>query len=285
MKTDLHIHSKYSFDGEKEVSDIIQDAKNKNIDFISITDHNEILGSLELLADDSIKSISGIEIDCYDGTVIHHILGYGCDLTQSAFLDIKNHYKNELSKLGEKRIDIFNKLFSLDLTLEHIKSEYPETLITNVEITKYMFKYKNHPAFTPYISGDKRHNALANFYWDYCALGKLAYIKMDLPSTQEIIHIIHQSGGVAIIAHPMIMGVDLAYYDKLVGIDGIEACSSYHSPQQVQDVLEYAKSRNLLITCGSDYHGINKPNIILGKSNQPKDFSTEWLDALLTRIK
>lgn len=285
MKTDLHIHSKHSFDGEKEVSDIIQQAKNRNIDFIAITDHNEILGSLELIADTSIKSISGIEIDCYDGTRIHHILGYGCDLTQPGFMDIKNHYKSELIILGEKRIDMFNKLFSLDLSLEQIVYEYPETMITNVEITKYMFKHKNHPAFIPYISGNKRHNALANFYWDYCALGKPAYIKMDLPSTQEIIHTIHQSGGVAIIAHPMIMGVDLTYYDKLVGIDGIEACSSYHSPQQVKDVLEYTKSRDMLITCGSDYHGINKPNIVLGESNQPKDLSSEWLEALLARVK
>jgi predicted metal-dependent phosphoesterase TrpH len=285
MKADLHLHSKYSFDGEKEVSEIIQKAKKNNIEYIAITDHNEIAGSLELLEDDSIKSISGIENDCYDGTIIHHILGYGCDLTQPVFQDIRNNYKHELSILTKKRIDVFNKLFSLDLSLEEIEKEYPNILITNVEITKYMFKHKSHPMFIPYISGEKKNNALANFYWDYCALGKPAYIEMSLPSTQQIIDIIHQSGGVAIIAHPMIMGVELSYYDKLVGIDGIEACSSYHSPQQVQEVLAYAKQRELLISCGSDYHGINKPNISLGESNQPDDFSSEWLNNLLARIK
>lgn len=285
MKADIHIHSKYSFDGEKEVSDIIQDAKSKNIDFISITDHNEIDGSLELMSDNTIQSMSGIEIDCYDGEIIHHILGYGCDLTQPVFQDIKKHYKTQLHMLTMKRIEVFNDLFSLNLSLKEIKSEYPLDLITNVEIVKYMFEHESHPLFFPYITGNKRHNALANFYWDYCALDKPAYIAMDLPSTSHIIDVIHRSGGVAIIAHPMIMGVELSYYDNLVGIDGIEACCSYHSPQQVQEVLDYAKSRKLLVTCGSDYHGINKPNISLGQSNEPENFSNEWLDQLLARIR
>jgi predicted metal-dependent phosphoesterase TrpH len=285
MKADLHIHSKFSFDGEQDVATIVNNARKENLDFISITDHNEIAGSLELLKNSSIKSISGIEIDCFDGKIIHHILGYGCDLSNPVFKEIRDHYINELNILTSKRIDMFNKLFSLDLSLKEIEKEYPNKLITNVEITKHMFEHKNHPLFLPYTKGEKRNNPLANFYWDYCAINKPAYIEMDLPSTQHIIDVIHQTGGVAIIAHPMIMGVDLSYYDTLHSIDGIEACSSYHSSQQVQEVLAYAKNRELLITCGSDFHGINKPNISLGQSNIPNDFSDEWLHHLLERIK
>ena len=54
MKADLHIHSKYSFDGEKSVDDIIDMALDKKLDFIAITDHNEFLGSLELLNSNKI---------------------------------------------------------------------------------------------------------------------------------------------------------------------------------------------------------------------------------------
>lgn len=284
MNADLHIHSKHSFDGEKEVSQLIKEAQSKGIDFISITDHNETSGSLELLENDSIMSISGIEIDCFDGSTIHHILGYGCDLNQTVFKDIKEHYQKELEKLTHQRIEMFNQLFSINLTLNEIENQFPNTLITNVEITKYMFNNKEHEAFLPYTVGEKRHNPLANFYWDYCAIHKPAYIAMDLPSTNDVIDIIHQTKGIAIIAHPMIMGVELSYYDTLKKIDGIEACSSYHSSQEVDEVLAYAKQRDLLITCGSDYHGINKPNIQLGESNQPKDFSDAWLNNLLERL-
>lgn len=285
MKADLHIHSKHSFDGELEVSQIIQQAKEKNLHFIAITDHNEVAGSLELLNDKSIRSMSGIEIDCFDGEIVHHILGYGCDLNQTIFQDIKNHYIKELHQLTNKRITMFNKLFSIDLSIDKIKEQYPVNIITNVQITKYMFEHTSHPAFLPYTQGEKRHNPLANFYWDYCSINKPAYVSMNLPATDQIIDIIHQTGGIAIIAHPMIMGVNLSYYNKLDQIDGIEAYSSYHSSNQIQEIVTYANNRNILITGGSDYHGINKPNISLGQSNEPDDGSDVWMDVLLERIQ
>jgi len=285
MKADLHIHSKYSFDGEKSVDDIIDMALDKKLDCIAITDHNEFLGSLELLNSNKIQSISGIEIDCYDGEIIHHILGYGCDLTDHRFKKLKGHYINELKNVAQKRIEIFNSLFSIDLDMNTIKKEFPNQLISNVEITKYMFENIKHEAFDTYTKGAKSDNALANFYWDYCALNKPAYVALDLPDTLNIIDLIHDTNGVAIIAHPMIMNIPLHYYDQLDNIDGIEACCSYHNSSEVQQIIDYATSRKLLITCGSDYHGINKPNIKIGQHHEPFTSSKQWLNKLLEKIK
>lgn len=285
MKADLHIHSKHSFDGEKEVEDIIELALEKKLDFISITDHNEILGSLELLKSEKIQSISGIEIDCYDGQIVHHILGYGCDLHDDRFNNLKMHYSNELKNATHKRIEIFNSLFSINLDLTAIEKEYPNRIITNVEITKYMFSSIEHDAFKPYTKQNKNSNPIADFYWDYCALNKPAYVKFDLPETEHIIDLIHDTKGVAIIAHPMIMNVPIHYYDTLKNIDGIEACCSYHNNDEMNQVIEYAHQRNLLITCGSDYHGINKPNIQIAQHHEPFESSDEWLSKLLDKIK
>lgn len=284
MKADLHIHTKYSFDGEKEVRDIIDMALEKNLDFISITDHNEYLGSLKLVQSKRIRSITGIEIDCYDGEIIHHILGYGCNLHDTRFKTLKKHYRQELVNATQKRIEMFNELFSINLDLETIKNEYPNQIITNIEMTKHMFLNFQHDAFKPYISGNRKDNPLANFYWDYCALNKPAYVSLDLPDTKQIIDLIHDTKGVAIIAHPMIMNVPLSYYDQLVNIDGIEACCSYHSSTHIDQVLEYAKQRNILITCGSDYHGINKPNIEIAQHYEPFESSDDWLNKLLEKI-
>ncbi len=284
MKADLHMHTKYSFDGEKEVDEIIQLAKEAGMDLISITDHNQVEGSLRCMADNRIECISGIEIDCFDGETIHHILGYGCDLTDPRFIVLKENYEKELVNLTHKRIDMFNTMFGLTLSLSDIKKEYPQKTITNIEITKYMFKNIEHEAFKPYITGERKHNPIANFYWDHLAFRKPGYIHMNLPSTQDVIDLIHDTRGIAIIAHPMIMGVPLEYYDQMTEIDGIEACCSYHSPSQVQEVIAYAKAKKMLITCGSDYHGINKPNIHIGQCNEPEDFNDEWIKELLDRL-
>ena len=284
MKADLHIHSEYSFDGEKPVNEIIEQALNKGIDFISICDHNETLGSLELSQSEKIQSISGIEIDCYDGEIVHHILGYGCNLKDYRFQQIKTHYMNELMIATQKRIDVFNSLFKIKLNLSEIAKEYPNKIITNVEMTKYMFKHFDHDAFKPYLIGEKKNNAIANFYWDYCSIDKAAYVPLDLPNTNDIIDLIHDTNGVSIIAHPMIMGVDLSYYDSLKTIDGIEACCSYHDKEQVKKVIQYANNRDILITCGSDYHGINKPNIEIGQHNEPFINSDKWLTKLFDKL-
>lgn len=50
-----------------------------------------------------------------------------------------------------------------------------------------------------------------------------------------------------------------------LGIDGIEAFSSYHSPEQAEYYFRTAKERKLFATCGSDYHGKTKPSIGLGQ--------------------
>lgn len=284
MKADLHIHSKYSFDGEREVADIINMALEKKLDYISITDHNEYLGSLELAQSKNIKSITGIEIDCYDGEIIHHILGYGCNLNDDRFKTLKIQYTQELINATQRRIETFNSLFSINMDLETIKKEYPNQIITNVEITKHMFSNFHHEAFNPYTSGNRKDNPLANFYWDYCALNKPAYVSLELPDTKHIIDLIHETNGVAIIAHPMIMNVPLNYYDRLYNIDGIEACCSYHTGEEINQVLEYAKQRDILITCGSDYHGINKPSIEIAQHHEPFDSSDEWLNKLLDKL-
>jgi len=68
---DLHFHSKHS-DGANTVEEIAKRAEKLNIG-ISITDHNEIQGSIEISEYDNILSIPGIEITSKEGT---HILVY-----------------------------------------------------------------------------------------------------------------------------------------------------------------------------------------------------------------
>ena len=65
MKIDLHIHSKSS-DGKFTVQEILQEAKSRNIDFLSITDHDSIGCQTQAIAEAKkigIKYITGVELN------------------------------------------------------------------------------------------------------------------------------------------------------------------------------------------------------------------------------
>ncbi len=78
---------------------------------------------------------------------------------------------------------------------------------------------------------------------------------------------ITQAGGLPVLAHP---GESLhTPEDQLpalfkMGIAGIEAFSSYHTPEIADYYVEKARAYGVSLTCGSDFHGKNKPEIALG---------------------
>ena len=81
---DLHIHSKYSFDGSDEITEILKKAEEKKLSYISITDHNntdsyEELQNIDIKKYYSGKIIPGIEINTKAAGVPIEILGYNID--------------------------------------------------------------------------------------------------------------------------------------------------------------------------------------------------------------
>jgi predicted metal-dependent phosphoesterase TrpH len=106
-----------------------------------------------------------------------------------------------------------------------------------------------------------------NFYWDYYSQGKAIYTKVNYPSLEEIIKLIKSHGGISILAHP---GNNLKnqfeLFDEMVqlGLDGVEAFSSYHDQKTCEYFYNKAKELNVYYTCGSDFHGKTKPSIHLG---------------------
>ncbi|MCQ2023682.1 PHP domain-containing protein [Clostridium butyricum] len=86
---------------------------------------------------------------------------------------------------------------------------------------------------------------------------------------EETVSFIKNSGGIAVLAHP---GNNLKgcfdIFDEMIdaGIEGVEAFSSYHDDTAIQYFLDKGMNSNLLITCGSDYHGKTKPAIQIGKT-------------------
>jgi hypothetical protein len=77
---------------------------------------------------------------------------------------------------------------------------------------------------------------------------------------------IKQLGGIPVLAHPSDTG------DKVIleliegGLWGLEVFSSYHNPEEEAHFLSLAQKHYLLITAGSDFHGVEiKPDVKIGE--------------------
>lgn len=279
---DLHMHSKYSDDGEFSPAELVRQCAEAGITVMSITDHNCVRANAEaqsaaLAA--GIRYIAGIEIDCVLSGVNFHVLGYGIDFESEDFIRIEENIRNQERRASLERLEKIQKLgFSVpEEELPPLSgSVWTGELFAEILLQKP--EYRNSPILEPYRSGGKRSgNPFVNFYWDYCSQGKPCYVKMDFPEMADAVSVIHRNAGKAILAHP---GVNLKGHESLLeealslGLDGIEAFSSYHTQEQADCYYRKAAARNLLVTCGSDYHGKTKPSIRLGQYGElPAGFS------------
>jgi len=270
---DLHIHSSVSSDGEFSPGEIVKTSKKMGLQVISITDHNSIRGvkpGLEAADSFGIRLIPGIEIDCLFRGLNLHVLGYNIDIENPAFTEIEK-WAIEQEKLYfprlVKRLEDLGFHIQGDDVIEYVAAPIPceedvgAFLLNSIE-------NQDDQRLLPYRKGGTRSdNPLFNFYLDFCTKEKPAYIERQYPELGSVVQIITDSGGIPILAHP---GESLPDPDKLLqpvikeGILGIEAFSSYHTPEMARYFKNKADELDILFTCGSDFHGKNKPAIALG---------------------
>ena len=88
------------------------------------------------------------------------------------------------------------------------------------------------------------------------------YIDMHIvwPDIKELLEIIHNNKGKVFIAHPYRYNRNVTEVLEEVKdyVDGIEICNNPNSKEEVEFLYNYAKNNNLLVSCGSDYHGNNR---------------------------
>lgn len=268
---DLHIHSTLS-DGSYTPEQIICYAKEKGLCAIALTDHDSIEGitRCQTLGNKlGIKVIPGIELSAsYNGLEVH-ILGYNIDIYNTSFLKsleeiaCDRYLRNEL---------IIEKLNSLNLDIKH--SDLYDGKESHKRLTRAHFA--NALLKKGYISYSKEA------FDRYLGYGKPAYVDKKLVSTQRCIELIHDAGGVAVLAHPTLYRLNKVRIYNLIyalmkeGLDGIECIYPSYTPTQTKDFLQLCQKNHLISTGGSDFHGDYKPKLDLGIGygtlNVPRSF-------------
>lgn len=261
---DLHIHTNNS-DGEYSTKEIIEMLKQKNIEIFSITDHDNINSCIELENIDLPKSmiyIPGIEFSSINEIYNCHILGYNIDYKN-------NNLIKECDIIRKRRLD------KIKVIINHLENNY-EIYITEQEKKQIFDKKGTTGRFDICkILMEREYGKKQEIYEKY--LSNIEGIKTHRSNIETITDIIKQANGVSSLAHPKEIEEDYKvniediieeFIEK--GINGIEIYNTKHTLNDVKRYIEIAKKYNLLMTGGSDFHGISHPERELGKTTQQK---------------
>ena len=246
MIFDLHIHTNYSHGlfSPKEVVDL---SIKKNLDGIAITDHDTTDGIEEAIEynkslNKSFHIIPGIEFSSIYEDEEVHVLGYFIDYKSKEIMDLSNKFKRNRLDRSLKIIDKLNNI-GLNINMKEIRS------LTNKEIIS-----RSHIAMVLVQKGYVK--SIDEAFNLYLHRGRVGYVEKASPCLEATINIIHDLGGIAVLAHPgLLKNKAIIKYCINCNIDGIEAIHSKHSSEDVKLLLRIAKENNLVITGGSDCHG------------------------------
>jgi 3',5'-nucleoside bisphosphate phosphatase len=283
-RADLHMHSYYSLDGEFSTKDLLALCQEQNLTTVSLTDHNSVRGvgeAVDLGSSAGITVIPGIEIDCIYNGIDLHLLGYNIKWDSRDFSRLEDEVHHRIMNAFPEMIRLLKKegiavdeteVIALAKGRPPCAEQIAEALVTNPS-------YHSNPLIEPYLPGGSRSDMpYINFYHDYFAQGRPAYVKINYMPYNEAIEMIKDQDGIPIVAHP---GVNLRNQEDVItelldqGALGLEAFNNYHDYDQINFFAGIAAKRKLLITCGSDFHGKNKPLIKPGLFKEVSHFKDQ----------
>ncbi|MFD2043787.1 PHP domain-containing protein [Ornithinibacillus salinisoli] len=260
MKADLHVHSHYS-DGSDSVRDILKEAQNNGVTHLSIVDHDTVNGQKiisKLGKEYNITTIPGIEISAYDFKRKRkvHVLGY--DYHPDAF-----HIRAICQPILQRRQE--NSLWQIQQIID-----------SGYAIDEKIIQENALPSQTIYKQHIMHHLTNANYssstYRElYIKLFKNSFARdIEYVDVFTAVEAIVADGGLAVVAHPG----QLDSYELIpelvdAGLGGIERNHMDHTKQDYQKVEALADSYNLVMTGGTDYHGLFGKPIKIGDITSP----------------
>jgi predicted metal-dependent phosphoesterase TrpH len=242
---DLHIHTTAS-DGLLTPSEVVKWAYYKKLKAIGITDHDNIGGISEAeqaSLEYNIEVVPGVELNSQFKDEEIHILGYYIDYGSVILTDKLAQIKNSRYDRMIKMIEKLNSL-GFNISKEDLDIVSEGTTVGRPHIARALLE-------KGYVS------SLKVAFDKYLGKNKPAYVERYRLSIGEAIELIKKIGGVPILAHPGLIENKRYLSDILnMGIEGIEVYHTKHDHTTTKELLMMATERKLLITGGSDCHGM-----------------------------
>lgn len=255
---DLHIHTIAS-DGTYTPRQVLEEARRVGLTAISVTDHDSVESLADVISLETgygIEVIPGIEISVEIDETEMHLLGYFIDYQDRVLLD----RLSELRKIRTERAgEMLRKLkeMGFPLDMETLLPGQMTGAIGRLHIAHGLLRSgyigNIHEAFKRYIGNDGP-----------------AYVPKLKLEREDAMEMIIRAGGVPVLAHPGQLDRDDLIPELIdLGLAGLEAFYPSHSRFKTNHYVELARHYNILATGGSDCHGDNKENVIMGEVRVP----------------
>ncbi len=258
---DLHTHSTAS-DGTLSPAELINQAKEIGLRALALTDHDTTDGLEEAAhaaKEVGIELVPGIEISAdYNGEM--HLLGLLIDPgnpdLQAALSEMKRFR-------AIRNLEMIRRLQALGyaVTSEEVCALKPGGKPDNIGRI-HMARLLVQKGYFPDVRD----------VFDSClGTGCPAYYEKQRYSPAECLKLIRQAGGISFLAHPYLIAKSHGALSPIVdslkqeGLDGMECSYSSHPPAYEDMCKELCRTRSLLASAGSDFHGVNKPHVLLGR--------------------
>ena len=288
MVVDFHVHSTAS-DGTLPPGELAGMAASGGFAAIALTDHDNADGADEFAsaarkakdAGAKTRFVQGIELSIEPGRTFDkfHLLGIGIDPENAA---LKTFLGKVLEGRNERNRAIFENFRRIGIG--DIAPEPHGEVLARPHFARWLVDHGYASsvveAFNKYLLPDSPAETRC-------------YEERFHPSQEEAFRVVHNAGGLCVMAHPKywrrdwkVVGPDFGDAErelarlKEAGLDGLEAIYQANKPEENVGFTEIALRLGLLATAGSDFHGSNKPTISLGM-----DVSESLVAPFLERLR
>lgn len=268
---DLHTHTTAS-DGQLSPAALVIKAKTCGIDVLAITDHDTTAGISQAVDEadrQNINLLAGVELSVSWTDKNFHIVGLNIDPDNSALKkslkttkDLREQRAKEIGKRLDKHgvSNAYHEARELAGIHTITRSHFARVLV------KQGFAKDCNEVFKKYLI----HN-------------KPGYVKTDWIDMETGIKLINESGGLAILAHPMRYNITASWLRRFLasfreaGGSGIEVVTGNSNADEIRTVASYATRFELTGSAGSDFHGFDNTWFQLGQlAPMPESVTPVW---------
>jgi predicted metal-dependent phosphoesterase TrpH len=274
---DLHSHSIVS-DGSDPPERIAELAAAAGCRAVALTDHDSLDGlpaAGARAAALGVGLVPGCELSCEWGPGTMHVLAYFVEPGQGPLQDELERLKRARE---ERNLRLARRLADLGLPVSY------EEMVQEAGGTGV-----GRPHAAAVLVRKGVASSVQDAFDRWLAKGKPGYVEKDRLAPSDAARFTTASGGAAVLAHPLTLGLGPADLERTVaelaglGFAGLEAVYGAYSPEERESLLALARRHDLVATGGSDYHGTYKPGLALGSGRGDLSVPDEVLDSLAAR--
>lgn len=260
---DLHMHTVAS-DGTCSVTDRAQQARERGLDAISITDHDSVSSNIEerRTVADGLELIAGVEVRADVQNTKVELLGYFVNPDDEQLGELLAKIREHRRDRNRKIIERLHETTSLHRSYDDIRAEADGIL--------------GRPHIANILMEEGIVDSIGEAFDEHLSADGDAFVPMERVPAPEVIDAIQGAGGVVSLAHPGRIRAESidGIVDELVeaGIDAIEVQYPYGAAPtegyvdvSVEDAAALAEEHRLLRTGGSDCHGPDSGKFRIGE--------------------